>query len=106
LGVIRKPTIPDTRFPRAPLRSFSYFMRDRFNAPELANLPAPQRMRKIAEAWKKLSPAERKVCHYTFASCLLPESVADLVASLQPYDEHQAVDVQRYKKELETLRKQ
>jgi len=56
-----KLTRHDPRLPKAIRTSFTYFVKDRYRAPELADLDSKEKFRAIGAEWKKLSEGQRKV---------------------------------------------
>ncbi|KAK4158142.1 hypothetical protein C8A00DRAFT_39527 [Chaetomidium leptoderma] len=78
-----KPTIDDPRFPNKHMSSYVAYMKSRFHAPDLEAHTGQVRFTKIAAEWKQLGAEERK-----------------------PFDEIAAVDLARFKKEMEGYRRE
>ena len=57
----RVRTIKDHRVPKRQPTSFMRYVKMRWSSGDLAGTPATEAMKKLAEDWKALGPAEQKV---------------------------------------------
>jgi hypothetical protein len=58
----RKAEIKDDRLPKRPLTAYSYFTKSKWATGELAGESFKDAASSIAQQWKSLTPAEKKVC--------------------------------------------
>lgn len=55
------PTIRDPRFPKPVMNGYAAYVKSRYHAPEYEGVSPTDRLIKIGQEWKKLSPEQRKV---------------------------------------------
>ncbi|KAL2178533.1 uncharacterized protein P884DRAFT_276449 [Thermothelomyces heterothallicus CBS 202.75] len=75
------PTIRDPRFPKPALNGYAAYVKSRYHAPEYDGVKPSERLVRIGEEWKTLSPEQRK-----------------------PFSDIRETDLQRHKKEMEAYR--
>ncbi|KAL2159193.1 hypothetical protein VTH06DRAFT_2625 [Thermothelomyces fergusii] len=75
------PTIQDPRFPKPAMNGYAAYVKSRYHAPEYEGVKPTEKLVKIGEEWRAMSPEQRK-----------------------PYMDIGDTELQRHKKEMEEFR--